>query len=70
MIDWSQAPDDAEAAHEESHEQMACWYRKDGLCGNVKIMLCENYGTWIDMGGRRDFPYGAVIRQKINGAEQ
>lgn len=62
QINWDEAPDDAEAGHAEAREQLACWYRVCGLTGSVKVMLASNYGSWYDMGGRRDFPYGAILR--------
>jgi hypothetical protein len=60
-IDWSKAPEDAEAASPEGREQHLCWYRRSILTGEVYVMLNCSYGSWVNM-GRTDFPYGHVLR--------
>lgn len=62
-INWGKAPSEAEAYHPAAREQMACWYKRDRY-GDVYCMLAEgdHLGIWTHMGGRKDFPVGAIRR--------
>ena len=62
-IDWSKAPDSAEAYHPAALEQYECWYKRDNH-GDVYCMLAEgaHVGIWTHMGGRKDFPHGAICK--------
>lgn len=62
-IDWSKAPEGTEAGSPESHEFFACWYRRNAF-GEVEAIIVGTNDYWVHMGGRRDFPYGAVLRPK------
>lgn len=59
-IDWGKAPASAEAASGLSPNRV--WYRRD-LYGRV-FQICPSAGCedWTSMGGRTDFPVGAVLR--------
>lgn len=58
-IDWSFAPDDAEAAQEEANELYGCWFKKND--DGVMVIVIGQTIEWSSM-GRRDFPYGHVMR--------
>ncbi|MGD6904798.1 hypothetical protein [Pseudomonas aeruginosa] len=65
FVDWKVAPDGAEAFHPAAREQIACWYKRDSS-GDVWCNLAEGayLGIWTHMGGRRDFPIGAMVRSE------
>lgn len=61
-IDWSKAPFDAEAGIEGRGGFYAAWYRRDGNGAVQQICPGAGITEWTWMGGRRDFPYGHVMR--------
>lgn len=62
VIDWSKAPEGTEAAHPGSEQVHPAWFKRD-VAGLVE-QICPGAGinNWSWMGGRRDFPYGHVLR--------
>lgn len=64
-LNWSKAPEGAEAGHPGADELYPAWYRKD-VSGLVE-QICPDAGihTWTWMGGRKDFPVGSVLRPPI-----
>jgi hypothetical protein len=69
-IDWSKAPEGTEAGYEGSRHLYSAWYRK-AADGTVE-QICPGAGvhTWQDMGGRRDFPFGSVLRPVLKASDQ
>lgn len=63
IINWLAAPVGATAYQPSGPEQYEGWYRKNE-CGEVMWWQVGRQGKeqWAWMGGRRDYPYGAVIR--------
>lgn len=63
-IDWSKAPEGAEAAHPGNPGVYPAWYRRD-VAGLVE-QICPMAGilNWTWMGCRRDFPIGSLVRPK------
>ncbi len=63
-IDWRKAPEGAQARCPENELVgiYQAWYKKDAI-GLVE-QICPDAGlnTWTWMGGRRDYPVGAVLR--------
>lgn len=68
-IDWSNAPDGAEAAMPRSASMHAAWYRRDPS-GMVE-QICPMAGvlSWTSMGGRMDFPVGSIGRPLASSAQ-
>jgi len=64
-LDWSEAPEGAEAGHPGGEGLYPVWFRKD-VAGLVE-QICPAAGinTWTWMGGRKDFPVGSVLRPPI-----
>lgn len=64
-VDWDEAPQGAEAGHSGGEGLYPAWFRKD-VAGLVE-QICPAAGikTWTWMGGRKDFPPGAVLRPTI-----
>ncbi|WP_213881240.1 hypothetical protein [Pseudomonas sp. dw_358] len=61
-IDWSKAPEDAEAGYLGTSQTYDAWYRRDGG-GQVQQMCpAAGYPDWTWMGGQKDFPVGAELR--------
>lgn len=64
-INWKMAPSGAEAYQPEGPEQFPGWYKK--IKGEVywwQLTDSQNE-QWLWMGGRRDFPVGAIIRPAV-----
>jgi len=62
-IDWSKAPDDAEAGNPECSQLLACWYKLNQW-GDVMVIIAGSGIDWCHMGGRKDFPHGAILRPR------
>lgn len=62
VIDWSKAPEGTEAAHPGSTNILQAWFKRDA--NGLVHQICPGAGvnSWSWMGGRRDFPYGYVLR--------
>lgn len=62
-VDWSKAPTGALAYHPGSSHQFECWYKFDAN-GDVLCALAHGayLNIWTHMGGRKDFPFGAITR--------
>lgn len=60
-INWSAAPTDAEAGNPESSQILACWYKRNQF-GDVMVIVDGSGIDWLHMGGRKDFPYGSILR--------
>lgn len=60
---WDKAPATAEAYQPPGPEQYEGWYRK-GTSGAAEWWQVNSAGEeqWVWMGGRTDFPYGAIVR--------
>lgn len=60
-LSLSDARRGAQAYQPETREQLACWYKKDEN-GEVWCSLATDSGSgaWTHMGGRRDYPFGAL----------
>lgn len=60
---WDKAPATVEAYQPPGPEQYEGWYRK-GTSGAVEWWQVNSAGEeqWVWMGGRTDFPYGAIVR--------
>lgn len=69
-IDWSKAPEGAQAAYPGCDQLYPAWYRLDRH-GYVE-QICEGAGcdTWTGMGGRKDFPVGHILRPTITTKEK
>lgn len=61
-IDWSKAPADAEAGYLGTSSCYDAWYRKDGAGQVQQICPAGGCNEWTWMGGRKDYPVGAVLR--------
>lgn len=61
-IEWSNAPAGTEAAYGGCSQLYMAWYRRDE--SGIVQQICPGAGvhSWTDMGGRRDFPFGAELK--------
>lgn len=69
-IDWSKAPADAEAGYLGTSSCYDAWYRKDGVGQVQQICPAGGCNEWTWMGGRKDFPVGAVLRPSARTATE
>ncbi|MNE30429.1 hypothetical protein D3C81_441880 [compost metagenome] len=73
-LDWLTAPITAEAYSPATNETFASWYRRDSG-GQVHQQLEDDRvpgrnGSWVWMGGRTDFPPGAILRPSTEAEVQ
>lgn len=63
IVNWLTGPLDATAYQPSAPEQEEGWYRKNAN-GEVEWwqVNSHNKDQWTWMGGRKDYPYGAIIR--------
>ncbi|MDU9415529.1 hypothetical protein [Pseudomonas sp. zfem005] len=70
QVNWADAPDGAEAYLPHSKEQYFSWLKKDPVTGCTMIFVPGVLQAWTEMGGRRDYPYGHVLRPATPPAAQ
>ncbi|WP_271103734.1 hypothetical protein [Pseudomonas tohonis] len=70
QVNWADAPDGAEAYLPHSKEQYFSWLKKDPVTGCTMIFVPGVLQAWTEMGGRRDYPYGHVLRPVTPPAAQ
>lgn len=63
-IDWKNAPEGTEAAYAGCSLLYAAWYRHNSSGCVEQICPAAGVHTWQEMGGRRDFPFGAVVHPR------
>lgn len=61
-IDWSKAPERAEAGYLGTSHAYDAWYKRDANGEVCQICPAAGFNDWVSMGGRKDFPVGAVLR--------
>lgn len=61
-IDWSKAPEGAEAGYLGTSHAYDAWYKRDANGEVWQICPAAGFNDWVNMGGRKDFPVGAVLR--------
>lgn len=61
-IDWSKAPEGAEAGYLGTSHAYDAWYKRDANGEVLQICPAAGFNDWVSMGGRKVFPVGAVLR--------
>lgn len=62
QIDWSKAPEGAEAGYLGTSHAYDAWYKREENGEVLQICPAAGFNDWVSMGGRKDFPVGSVLR--------